>query len=253
MNSNQNDPKKSFVFDVLLATTDYYYSTRRSCAWASHNPRQNNGAGSGLMRLFWSDCAFVGCCCSLLKRSSSHLFHLPLSNPVEGQWKYPRRPLSFTASNAPTASRTSQRATYLATLPQLRSPCVSNPSRHKNKTAVCRNEPTRLLLQKSLSANCQQWHHCTAERGEQHRGSPSAVTGPIKQRDSAKMKPRHQTRQQGGKVKERQEWEQGGGRRGRNANCGAVKEVTKKTITSGIWVNNSGLAVKLSLSKCKCC
>lgn len=37
---------------------------------------------------------------------------------------------------------------------------------------------------------------------------PSAITDQTKQQDCAKMKPRHQTRQQGGEVKQRQEREQ---------------------------------------------
>lgn len=85
----------------------------------------------------------------------------------------------------------------------------------------------------------------TVQRNEAAPHQPAAVSDQTKQQGCTTMKARHQTRQQGGRARERQE-------RGedRNANC---EVTTKKAIVSGIWVNNSGLAVKLSLCKCKCC
>lgn len=57
---------------------------------------------------------------------------------------------------------------------------------------------------------------------------PSAITDQTKQQDCAKMKPRHQTRQQGGEVKQRQEREQD--TRGGEIKCPlwSCQKVTKK-------------------------
>lgn len=97
-------------------------------------------------------------------------------------------------------------------LPTGSCPCVSDQScvLTWNKSAVCCDEPACLQLPKSYPTNCQQWHHCAAERLHSSR-QPS--TTKQNSRARAKMQPRRQTRQQGGGLRER----------GRNKREGRIK------------------------------
>lgn len=100
---------------------------------------------------------------------------------------------------------------------------------HPNVKQNRRDEPTHRCFQNRIPTNCQQWHHCAAERSS----STAAVSDQTKQQGRAKMKPRHQIRQQGGREREGGE---GMGMRAREegrmkkSNCGAVMKVTKKLL-----------------------
>lgn len=121
---------------------------------------------------------------------------------------------------------------------------------HPNVKQNRRDELTRPCFQNHIPATVN--NDITALLSGAAPRQPSAVSDQTKQQGRAKMKPRHQTRQQGGREREGGHGDENK-RRGKNEKIQlrSCHESDKKAIVSGIWVNNSGLAVKLSLSKCK--
>lgn len=185
--------------------------------------------------------------------SRSPLYRLSFSfstvYPCWGSLKAASQALSFTVTKASTAIRTSQRSTSLFTFLQLHPhvfPIKAASPRKTKPLPAAMNRHVKNPTPPTVN------NDFTAVRSRAAPQQPSAVTDQTKQQDCAKMKPRHQTRQRGGEARERREREQD---RGGKIKCQlwSCHGRDKKTIISGIWVNNSSLAVKLSLSKCKCC
>lgn len=171
-----------------------------------------------------------------------------LSIPVEGRLKQHRRPDHL------QWQKHRLQAAHLSVLPHSPPSCSyilmcfqSKPHPHLKQNRCL---PQWTDTSKSYSTDCQQWLHCSAE--------PSSSTAAVS---------RHRPNKTAGLCEnETQTPNKTTGRRGegetgaRTRQRGKIKcqlwschGSDKKTIISGIWVNNSSLAVKLSLSKCKCC
>lgn len=166
------------------------------------NPK--NWAGSVVMTLLWLDCvsSLHVSCCSLLKCSRAHISHLQLSNPAEGQWRHPHRPVSFIASKASTAGYISQCATFLDTFLQLCSlalPIWADVKRSRWTNTSVRSE-SHSAVNNDITRRAE--HHRAGSVAAVSRHKPSEMARLCKNETRA-----DQTRPQGGKVKERQEWE----------------------------------------------
>lgn len=172
-------------------------------------------------------------CCPLLK---PHLFS---SAFIHACWRSVRAALEEFTATKPSPNGTPAHSPSLH-LPIAVLPYAYNqypppsPHTHTQKSPrVKQNCPPQWT---SISTSALSKNHLpptvnndiTAQGSEAAPQQPSAITDQTKQQDCAKMKPRHQTRQQGGEVKQRQEREQDTGGGGIKCPLWSCQKVTKK-------------------------